>query len=476
MKKRRLKITASKSTPIPVLACFDKSSGPGKKTYLSLLACNSCDTQVLANNFVAPFCPCCASDEIIPVSDDLMEHSKRDIEEMKPIAHCDECDTVISSPLESLASLSDDAIYCPSCSAVAKAISASDEDEEDEEDNEEDSEGLDETVDEDTDDLFNNDENEGGESEEGETSEDNGSSEEEETTGESENTETDMTDKPTDTENTDSTSTNESGESQSINADLVKLVSGSSGATAIVPSPDRSAWWLFVDGKPVATSSKENASDNVQSMFSTDKFATAWEAATSEGVTEDVLNDFGFTSIKMEVPVEDAVKQNLEAAIQENKKSYEMAASEASARFQRCFGIAAVGINKNVFKEENPVKSALTASLSSRKVRGAEQLIAAAFKQHGEQYLKNIALKASELMEKSDETLDDLAETVDEAKYDDTVVDETAPAKPSVVKLFPVKEEETNTVDKTAEPIKLAASDETASAYANILSGASLRA
>lgn len=475
MKKRRLKITASKNTPIPVLACFDKSSGPGKKTYLSLLACNSCDTQVLANNFVAPFCPCCASDDIIPVSDDLMEHSKTDIEEMKEIAHCEECDTVISSPLESLASLSDNAIYCPSCSSVAKAISASDEDDEEEEeenDDEETNEDLDGTQDEETDGLFDNDEGEGGESEEGKTSEETGTSEEE-STDESKTAETDMTDKPADTETTD---TSNSGESQSINADLVKLVSGSSGTTAIVPSPDRSAWWLFVDSKPVATASKENASDNVQSMFNTDKFATAWEAATSEGVTEDVLNDFGFNSIKMEVPVEAAVKQNLEAAIEENKKTYEVAAEAASSRFQRCFGIAAVGINKNVFKEENPVKSALVASLGARKVRGAEQLIAAAFKQHGEQYLKNIALKASELMEKSEETLDDLAETVDEAKYDDTVVEDTVPAKPSVVTLFPVKEEEGKAVDKVSEPVKIAASDDTAAAYVNILSGASLRA
>jgi len=471
MAKRRYSITASDDEVVPVMASFSKSHGIPKKSYLAMLACDSCNTTIVGSNVVTPFCPCC-SHEMHATSEDLLPQDKKTIEDMQEIATCDNCDTTIAMPKDIEASLNDHALYCPSCSSaiIVKAADSEDDDED------ESSEDLDENVNTDDDALFNNENNEGSE----ETS-DNTDSESTEST---ENTDTETANSETntdggesqtentDTANSDSTNseststenTSSNGDTvpeNSLNANLISYLSNKGGgATSIVASPGRDKWFLFVDNYPVAVAEKNDASDNVQAMFNTDKFSTAWEAATGDGVTEDVLNDFGFKATTVSVPVDEAVRQTVEASVEEGLRKYNTTAANTRSRFERCFGIAAVGINKHVFKETNPIKTHLTASLKRLRVNNAEQIVANAFAEHGEAYLSGIAMKASELMDKGDETLDELAKTVDESKYDEAVVEDKS-AIPNITP-FPTKEK-TIVEDKpapTKAPETLVASDD----------------
>jgi hypothetical protein len=458
MKKRRYSITASEEDIVPVIASYFKSKKGGlpKNTNLSLLACDSCNSQVLGSNSVNPFCVCCASDMKAVTEENLAvsgDNLKNDFEE---IADCKDCGTTIAIQKDVTASFDDDAFYCPTCTANIQ-LKAADEDDEDsdaEDDTSEDDasgDDMSDTVDSDTDNtddtdstLFDNDSDEGGDT--SDTSAD---------STDTDTSDTDTSDSSDDASNDDSASTSDSSGS-TLSANLVNMVAGKEGDLAISASPDKSKWFLFFNNMPIASASKDNASDNVKAVFDNDKFATAWNAAIADGVSEDTLNDFGFTALTTDVPVDEAVKQNLEASINEYKSKNTMTAQDVRNRYERCVGIAAVGINKQVFKENNPVFMSLVASLSNARVRNPERMVLKAFEEHGEEYLANIAEKASELMDKSDDTLDTLAKTVDEAKYT-KIEDNTNSIKQPKIAPFPKAPEPK--IEEVQEEVELAASD-----------------
>lgn len=460
--KRQYSMTAADSDTVPVLASYalNKKTKKPPNLHLAYLTCASCDNEVLGSNAVSPFCSCCAGN-MTASSDETLEVPAKEIEkDFKTLGTCEGCNTVVAARKDILVAFDDNKIYCQVCSHPVEIKAEDDEEDSNVEDTTESDntestdDNMNETVNEDdTDNLFNNDENEGGgndgtdsEANTSESTDDNTASSDEGSTGGAESDSTGGT---------------------TLNADLVKALAGKTGDIAVVASPDKTKWFLFVDNMPVASSTKDNASDNVKEMFDNDKFASSWNAATADGVTEDLLNDFGFVATKVDVPVDEAVKQNLEASIEAERAKFSITAAEMRERFDRCFGIAAVGINKDVFKKDNPVRTALIASLKNMRVRNAEHIVTAAFNEHGETYLDNISEKAAELMEKSDETLDEMAKAVDEAKYTERTEDsavKTEKSPPLKLATFPKVEEDK--VDDNQEPAngnnsqqELAASD-----------------
>lgn len=479
MGNRRYSITASDKKMVPIIAMFNKTEGPKSKTYLALMACNDCKTEVIANNMEKPNCPCCAG-RMEASSERLMEHSRADIKNMETIGVCEACDTQMVQPLTASSEYDSNKLYCPVCTTVVTASTKSSEDDEEDEDEELNEDEGDDTVDEEDEGLFDSDKGDGEEVEntdsedttsEDTTSEDTNSegtsadSTDDSTTEDSADSEENSTDDATseDTNSDDTANTDDTGSGKSLNADLVQAMAGKEGAVSVVPSPDRSKWYLFLDNVPVAVSDKSNATEAVQKMFDNDKFVTAWEAATTDGVTEDALASFGFTSIKTEVPVEEAVAQNLEASIREEQNKYEIKAKDYGDRFTRCLGIAAVGVTKKVFKESNPVATALIASLKGARIRNPETMVNGAFNKHGESYLRSIVLRATELMEKSDETLDELANTVaDSAQQEPEVEVEDKAEKQESNKIIPLNlkvEEKRADQDVEKKEEELVASD-----------------
>ncbi len=133
-------------------------------------------------------------------------------------------------------------------------------------------------------------------------------------------------------------------------------------------------------------------------------------------MTEEVLNNFGFEPTSVEVPVDEAVRQTVEAQVNEKIKEYNRKTTDLVDRFQSCVGIAAVGINKGIYGA-NPLKAALTASMKNAGVRNAEIIVDEVFEKHGEEAQREIVEKALDLMEKSPETLQEVSAMVENTPY-----------------------------------------------------------
>ncbi len=349
---------------------------------------------------------------------------------MEKLADCPNCGSTITTPKEMKASLDDGRIYCPTCSHVIKADEFSDEESsEDDETEFTDEDELDETI---TDeDIGEND---------GELFDTPPMSSEYQTTEEAPVEETPVatveeTDSgsnpdvpkpqtipapPSDPPQVDNpapeTPEEQSTTTDSLNATLMPMFANKEVNVEVVPNADHSKWYLFADKSPVAVSEVSRAGESVQSIFKTDQYKEAFSAATSDGVTQETLDSFGFEPTSVDVPIDEAVRQTVEAMVNEKIKEYDDKAANLVERFQTCVGIAAVGINKGSFGK-NPLKAALTASLKNVGVRNAEIIVDDAFEKHGEDAQREIVEKALDLMDKTPETLNEVAAMVEQTPF-----------------------------------------------------------
>jgi hypothetical protein len=255
----------------------------------------------------------------------------------------------------------------------------------------------------------------------------------------------------TDDSKKDDTADVGSGKDSTLSASLLAAMSGKDTDISIVQSPDRTRWYLFANNSPVAISEAGRCQENLRSTFATNQFATAFTASTEEGVTEEILEEFGFEPVVMEIPVDEAVRQNVEAQIREKTEAHTMTAAAYGERFQQCFGMAAAGMPKRFFKgDRNPVEKALIASLQKVGVRDAANIVSNAFENHGKTLYKTLVLRANDLMDKEDKTLEELARLIDERESSNEVeVTKNAP----IAALASMEEESVKT------PVAVLASD-----------------
>ena len=180
-------------------------------------------------------------------------------------------------------------------------------------------------------------------------------------------------------------------------------------------------WWLFADARPVAFSTKDKASDNVKGFFSTPQYANAFRLAASEGVTNEIVEDFGFEPVATEMPVDEATDQKIEEKVNEATEDLNKKLEETAAFFEKCLGIAAVGSLKGIVQVENPLQQAIVAELNrlgdTNSVITAQKI----FKDHGESYIRNLVTTAKELTNKNTTALAELSQVVASADYRETV-------------------------------------------------------
>jgi hypothetical protein len=174
----------------------------------------------------------------------------------------------------------------------------------------------------------------------------------------------------------------------------------------------------MLDRKPVGLIQKTNLSKELASIYSDSKtFINAVEAAISNGM-EKAVEEFKIEAIKVEVPVDEAVANHLVESRNELQASFDSKKSELMNVLKQSISIASVAINKEVFKgTENPLKTELIAKLERNGVDQPALLVNAAFEAATGKYIETVLSEAYKLVEKSDESRNEIAKMVEDANY-----------------------------------------------------------
>lgn len=186
-------------------------------------------------------------------------------------------------------------------------------------------------------------------------------------------------------------------------------------------------WWLFADSRPVAFATEAKANDRVKAIFQTPNFARAFQTAAEEGLTPEVVQDFGFEPVQTEMPVDQATQQAVDTAVADATTDLNSKVEEVAALFENCLGVAAVGGLKGIVPVENPLQTAVAAELARLGDPNSSITAQNIFKTNGEQFLRNIVAQAKVLTQKSTPALAELSQIVADADFRETLV-----KKPSV--------------------------------------------
>jgi hypothetical protein len=192
----------------------------------------------------------------------------------------------------------------------------------------------------------------------------------------------------------------------------------------------QSTWTAFYGKLPVAMASESSVADKaaLKDIFESAKFGSAIMAhAKAEGI-ESALAEFNFERISPDLDVDAVVSNEIikrsESRVREVETQMQSYSANVQAeinadmehrmdRLMSALATSALGINRHVFANvRNPVADALISALSSAGVRNADSLVSDAFAQHGDRYSEILLGQARELLEKSEDTQDEITQLV----------------------------------------------------------------
>jgi len=122
----------------------------------------------------------------------------------------------------------------------------------------------------------------------------------------------------------------------------------------------------------------------------------------------------GFELSKVDVTSSKAVRAAVDKELITAKKKVVASEGKSQEAFQQCMAIAAVGMNRNFFKNSpNELSAGLVEDLSAAGVRNAPRIVRAAFAQHGIDYARSLIAMANKLVAMPEETRNQFAEALD---------------------------------------------------------------
>jgi len=177
------------------------------------------------------------------------------------------------------------------------------------------------------------------------------------------------------------------------------------------------AVYAMVNGSTVASLNFEKAGDN-KSVFYTKAFLDSIAAKVNNIGLEKALANFGFQEIKVAFPLAKTIEENATVKAEAAVKSYKERLATLSADMTQCLSIAATGLNKGFYRNEgNPLKAAFYAELEAAGVRSPAKIIDKIFAAAGDDWNKAMITKAMDLLSKTVEVRNELAEAITGSAY-----------------------------------------------------------
>lgn len=419
------------SVETPVLVGYTGDKGFPEKTIISSHVCPSCDTKIITNKLKLGSCPSCASVlKLDPANKDAVVFSKKDFENLKAACSCDCCGVAFVSTSETITSLADEKVYCVVCSEEMKinsddAAPAADATPAPTADN------SDETV---ADSDYNSDSDNSDSGSDDSSGDDDVSDADKElqdmiakhvSKTDDSDTSTDDSAAPSsddsapapDTTSTDDSSSKDddsSATTASIYNAQLKLIKKPN----IVASQNYEHWYLFDGTSPIAVASMDKANNNIRPIFRTLNYGEAFATAiASEGINQTIMADFGFQPVEIGLTLDDVTAQIVEDKIKEKTDELNDRIKNTSELFEQSLSIAALGNIKGIFTEANNLRKGLVDKLKAVHVRNAESLVDSVMMAEMKPYIKAIVVKANELVNKSPESLQEIAAMISTAEY-----------------------------------------------------------
>lgn len=456
IKNRLLSVLAGNSNLAIMIATPQNKKQALKQIEVRAHVCPNCEIVATINNMDSPSCPVCSSNMVPLETASSLEVSASELKGFPVIASCNscECDIHGDEKLKVIAGNAD--MHCPVCGDNLKVLavekdSDSEEDsddpdseeeyykkhpnvmlEKDEEDSSKEDDSLEEASDEEDDseddsedeDYPEDDSEDEDYSEEEASDEDDYSEEDSEDDFEPVKDEDDINEEDEDSEKVEEASSKEiKTEQASVTVSALRHAINSDAEIELVASSlenGSTRWHLFGNGAHIASANKEDASEAVAAIFNDRKlFQESFVAsiADGEGATEETLNNFGFKSDKIDIPVDIATKTHIDNEVAAKTAAFNVEKEVIADRFSKCLSTSALGIRKGIFGIESPLRKAIIASFEENGVRGAHAITDKIFNETAADELKLILSRTNELVVKTDEALAEVSSMVESSAF-----------------------------------------------------------
>jgi hypothetical protein len=165
----------------------------------------------------------------------------------------------------------------------------------------------------------------------------------------------------------------------------------------------------------VASMGKKNAvKAGHADVYLGDQFQDACYAEFSKFGLRAGLKKMGFALAKVNVAKSDVVNKRVDAKAKQVTAAIRRTTAASNDALGQCLAIAAVGINRQYFKDtRNELRAALEEELDAAGVRGAQRLVRRVFASHGVTYAKAILMLANKLVSMPEEARNAFASALD---------------------------------------------------------------
>jgi len=177
-------------------------------------------------------------------------------------------------------------------------------------------------------------------------------------------------------------------------------------------------YYVFSNGKPVATLAKSRAAEDLQEVFSSNAFIKGFLAATRQGLTAQDETNFGLAPITTEVPIEQVQKDKIDQAIEKTTEELKAEFEQHKIAHKQSFNTSLMASLKGVWKDyNNPLKDSLIANLKVNGVHNPESLINKIFADTAVDTFKAVLVKTDDLLNKPEASRDEIARLVETAAF-----------------------------------------------------------
>lgn len=153
---------------------------------------------------------------------------------------------------------------------------------------------------------------------------------------------------------------------------------------------------------------------SVEDLYLSEQFQDASYAEFSKHGLRAGLRKMGFALATVDVAKNELINKRVEAKAKKVTAAVRRTAQASNDALGQCLAIAAVGINRQYFKDSrNELRAALESELTAAGVRGARSLLKTVFAKHGVSYAKDILTLANSLVTKPEEVRNAYAEALD---------------------------------------------------------------
>lgn len=211
-------------------------------------------------------------------------------------------------------------------------------------------------------------------------------------------------------------------EAEEVRIDMLARVQAglNSKKIQIVASGKDTLHYVMVSNKPVATLHRSRACAEVRDIFNNIPFLTKSLAASIEkdGLTKATADAYGLVPMILKVKASEVIEKAVEDQLSTMEETNEQKREEADQAYEQSIGIAAVGINRNVFADtKNVLAEELIDKFEEMGVDDAREVVESCFMNCGEDYIRSILAKANEYKTKPTEVRNEIAATVVGANF-----------------------------------------------------------